>query len=196
MGDDYFPEMLVGRFSIDSMIELITMMNKVITYEKNPYMEDPTWLTRALLIAGNYSTTPPIPSTPVTVTQWLRDKMYDYGYTHIDEIYYPPVQDASSQASASINNGVGFISYRGWGDANGWHYPEFHSEDVLELSNGELLPVITSIVCNTGDFANSVDPCFGETWLRSGWPSLPSGAVAFVGPSDLHTNTKYNNSLK
>ena len=194
-GDDYFPEMLAGRFSIDSMIELITMMNKVITYEKNPYMQDPSWLTRALLIAGNYSTTPPIPSTPVMVTQWLRDKMYDYGYTHIDEIYYPPVQDASSQASASINNGVGFISYRGWGDANGWHYPEFYSEDVLELNNGELLPVITSIVCNTGDFANSVDPCFGETWLRSGWPSLPSGAVAFVGPSDLHTNTKYNNSI-
>ena len=194
-GDDYFPEMLVGRFSIDSIVELITMTNKVITYEKNPYMQDPSWLTRALLIAGNYSTTPPTPTTPVIVTKWLRDKMYDYGYSHIDEIYYPPVQDASSQASASINNGVGFVSYRGWGDANGWHYPEFHSEDVQNLNNGELLPVITSIVCNTGDFANNVDPCFGETWLRSGWPTLPKGAVAFVGPSDLHTNTKYNNSI-
>jgi len=34
-GDDYFPEMLAGRFSIDSMIELITMMNMAFASQRS-----------------------------------------------------------------------------------------------------------------------------------------------------------------
>ncbi|MBL7108277.1 MAG: hypothetical protein ISS38_03170, partial [Candidatus Cloacimonetes bacterium] len=194
-GDDYFPEMLVGRISIDSLMELVTILNKILAYEKTPYVENPDWLTRAILVAGNYSTSPPIPSTPVKVSRWLWEKMLNYGYSQVDTVFYPPTYPGTSEISSSINNGVGFVNYRGWGDANGWHYPYFHSENIEALSNGYFLPVVTSFVCNTGDFANNVDPCFGETWLRAGTPSLPKGAVVFVGPSDLHTSTKYNNSL-
>ena len=194
-GDDYFPEMLAGRFSIDSYLDLDTIISKVLFYEKEPFMDETDWFHEALLIAGNYSSSPPVPSTPIKVTKWLRDKMYDYGYTEIDEIYYPPTQDASTQVISAINEGVGFVAYRGWGDANGWHFPEFHAESIYGLSNGKKLPVVTSIVCNTGDFANSVDPCFGEVWLRAGNPGAPKGAVVFTGPSDLHTNTKFNNAI-
>ena len=194
-GDDYFPEMLIGRLSVDSPVELMTIVNKILTYEKTPYMDDPSWFKSALLLAGNYSSSPPIPETPVKVTKWLRDKMLDYGYTDIEEIYYPPNHYAQLEIIADINDGVGFVTYRGWGDAHGWHYPHFKNPNIDDLSNGPLLPVITSIVCNTGDFANSVDPCFGENWLRVGWPNQPKGAVAFVGPSDLHTSTKYNNAI-
>ncbi|MFH1862149.1 MAG: C25 family cysteine peptidase, partial [bacterium] len=58
------------------------------------------------------------------------------------------------------------------------------------------LPVIVSIVCKTGDFGNLItEPCFGETWIRTGTPANLKGGVAFYGPSDLHTNTKWNNAL-
>lgn len=193
-GEDYWPEMLLGRISIDSPMELMTIMSKILSYEKNPNTEE-DWLESALLIAGNYSNSPPTPTTPVKVTKWLRDKMYDYGYQNIDEYYYPGTYPGTDEIIASIDAGVGFVTYRGWGDANGWHYPHFKRENIEELNNGELLPVVTSIVCNTGDFANSVDPCFGELFLRTGWPTLTKGAVAFVGPSDLHTSTKYNNAV-
>ena len=194
-GDDYFPEMLIGRLSVDSPIELMTIVLKILTYEKTPYMEDTSWFKSALLLAGNYSSSPPIPTTPVKVTKWLRDKMLDYGYTDIEEIYYPPNHFAQNEIIADVNDGVGFITYRGWGDAHGWHYPFFKVENIDDLNNGTLLPVVTSIVCNTGDFANNLDPCFGEHWLRVGYPNAPKGAVAFVGPSDLHTSTKYNNAI-
>jgi hypothetical protein len=113
----------------------------------------------------------------------------------VDTIFYPPTYPGTSEIAGAINNGVGFVSYRGWGDANGWHYPHFHIGNIGELSNGLFLPVMTSFVCNTGDFANNVDPCFGEAWLRYGTPTLPKGGVAFLGPSDLYTSTKYNNSI-
>ena len=52
-----------------------------------------------------------------------------------------------------------------------------------------------SSVCNSNDFANSVDPCFSEAMLRGGTTTNPKGGVAFIGPSDLHTSTKYNNVI-
>ena len=199
-GEDYFPEMIIGRFSFDTLNELRTIIYKTLFYEKEPFMDSTHWFENATLVAGNYSSSPPMPTTPVKATKWLHDKLVDYGYQNIDEFYYwPPyynVYPGTSQITASINEGVGIISYRGWGDANGWHYPQYHLEAFDDLTNGKMLPVMTSIVCNTGDFANSsVDPCFGEAWIRNGSPSNPSGGVVFVGPSDLHTSTKYNNSI-
>ncbi|MCD6177088.1 MAG: T9SS type A sorting domain-containing protein [Candidatus Cloacimonetes bacterium] len=194
-GDDYFPEMIIGRMSFDTVLELQTIIAKTLYYEKEPFMETTHWFENATLVAGNYSSAPPLPSTPVKVTKWLRDKMYNYGYNEIDEIYYPPINPGTSLITASINDGVGVVSYRGWGDANGWHYPYYHIDNLENLDNYRMLPIMTSIVCNTGDFANSVDPCFGEAWLRLGNPGNPRGGVIFVGPSDLHTSTKLNNSI-
>jgi hypothetical protein len=95
-----------------------------------------------------------------------------------------------------MNEGRQFISYRGWGAADGWHFPEFHKEDIGYTTTGAKMPIVTSIVCNTGDFANPYhDPCFGEAWMIAGSPSSPAGCVAFVGPSDLHTSTEKNNAI-
>ncbi|HHE37042.1 MAG TPA: hypothetical protein ENL20_00505, partial [Candidatus Cloacimonetes bacterium] len=194
-GEDYFPEMIVGRFSIDSIMELWTILNKQFVYEKTPYMDETDWFTEALLVAGNYATSPPIPTTPKKVSRWLKDKLLAYGYTEVHEVYYPPIQFAAPEINEAISEGVGFVSYRGWGDANGWHFPEYHIDDMGGQNNGHKLPVVTSIVCNTGDFANNVDPCFAEAFLRIGTPTIPKGCVAILGPSDLHTSTKLNNSL-
>ncbi|KQC07883.1 MAG: hypothetical protein APR54_00620 [Candidatus Cloacimonas sp. SDB] len=193
-GDDYFPEMLVGRISIDTITELQRIITKILVYEKEPYMES-NWFENSLLVAGNYASSPPIPTTPVAVSEWLRDKMYDHGYNQVHEVYYPPTNDGTTAINNAFNSGVGFVSYRGWGDANGWHKPEYHTGDMGNLNNGYQLPIMTSIVCNTGDFVNSVDPCFGEAMLRAHVGSTPRGAVAVVAPSDLHTSTKYNNSI-
>ncbi len=198
-GDDYFPEMIIGRMSFDTVIQYQTMIAKTLYYEKTPFMGSTHWFENGTLVAGNYSSSPPMPTTPVKATKWLKDKMVDYGYNNIDEFYYwPPyynVFPGSALISASINEGVGIVTYRGWGDANGWHYPLYHREHLDDLTNGRMLPIMTSIVCNTGDFANSVDPCFGEKWVRMGNPAEPAGGVIFVGPSDLHTSTKLNNSI-
>jgi len=193
-GDDYFPELIVGRISIDTITELQRIITKVLYYEKTPYMGS-NWFEDGLIVAGNYASTLPIPTTPVKVSKWLRDKMYDYGYNNITEVYYPPTNDGATEINNAINNGVGFVSYRGWGDANGWHKPEYHTEDMVNLNNGFQLPIVTSIVCNTGDFVNSVDPCFGEAMLRAHVGTTPKGAVAVVAPSDLHTSTKFNNAI-
>jgi len=195
LGNDFFPDVFIGRFSVDSIAELVVMIRKTINYHRQPLASNPDWLDKALIVAGNYSNTVPIPITPKWTSYWIRNLLLDEGYSSVDTVFYPPTQQGASMIQNIINSGVGIVNYRGWGDANGWHYPEFHVSDVAGLNNGWMTPVFTSFVCNSNDFANNVDPCLGEALIRAGTPSNPKGGVAIVGPSDLHTSTKYNNII-
>ncbi len=194
-GADYFPEMLVGRFSMGALNEFMTMTNKTIYYERNPFMSDTNWMRKNLLVAGNYAEGNLRPITPVQMSRTVRERMLEYGYAAVDTVFYPPTYPGTASIQQSISQGVQLIMYRGWGDANGWHYPYFHIPDLANTYNGPRMPIVFSIVCNTGDFANSVNPSFGERWMRMGTPASPGGCVAFVGPSDLHTKTRFNNSV-
>ena len=195
VGDDVIPDVFIGRLSIDSLSDLIVIMSKTIQYARAPLAFDENWLDRGLVVAGNYSSSYPIPITPKWTSYWLMEELLDHGYDQIDTVFYPPTQQGASYIIPVIDNGVGIVNYRGWGDANGWHYPEFHVDDVNDLNNGWLTPVFMSYVCNSNDFANNVDPCLSEAVLRGGTPTVPKGGVAFIGPSDLHTSTKYNNVI-
>ena len=158
-GDDNVPDVFIGRLSIDSLSDLAVIMSKTINYVRNPLQYNSDWLSRGIVVAGNYSNTYPIPVTPKWTSYWLRDELIDYGYSQVDTVFYPPIQQGASYIIPLINNGAGIVNYRGWGDANGWHYPEFHVDDVNDLNNGWLTPVFMSYVCNSNDFANNVDPC-------------------------------------
>ncbi len=195
LGDDIVPDVFIGRLSIDSLSDLFVILSKTVQYARNPLAYDEGWLDRGLIVAGNYANTYPIPITPKWTSYWLMDELEDYGYSQVDTVFYPPTQQGSPYIVPIIDNGVGIVNYRGWGDANGWHYPEFHVENVNELNNGWLTPVFMSYVCNSNDFANNVDPCLAEAVIRGGTPTVPKGGVAFIGPSDLHTSTKYNNVI-
>ena len=195
LGNDNIPDVFIGRLSIDSLSDFSVVLAKTIKYARDPLAFNSDWLDRGLIVAGNYSNTYPIPITPKWTSYWLRDELLDYGYSQVDTIFYPPVQQGAPYIIESIDNGVGIVNYRGWGDANGWHYPEFHVDDVNDLNNGWLTPVFMSYVCNSNDFANNVDPCLSEAVLRGGTPTVPKGGVAFIGPSDLHTSTKFNNVI-
>ena len=195
LGEDNTPDVFIGRLSIDSLSDLAVILSKTIQYVREPLAFNDNWLDRGLVVAGNYANTYPIPITPKWTSYWLMEELLDYGYSEVDTVFYPPIQQGAPYIIPLINNGVGIVNYRGWGDANGWHYPEFHVDDVNDLNNGWLTPVFMSYVCNSNDFANNVDPCLAEAVLRGGTPTVPKGGVAFIGPSDLHTSTKYNNVI-
>jgi hypothetical protein len=194
-GNDYFPELLTGRFSFGDLNELLVMISKTISYEKTPFMANTNWMRRSLVVAGNYAEGGLRPVTPIWMSRWLREKMLAKGYAQVDTVFYPPTLTGAAAIQASINQGVQLISYRGWGAADGWHYPSFHNQDLNNLINYAKMPIVFSIVCNTGDFANVVNPCFGEKWMRMGTIETLGGCVGFVGPSDLHTKTNLNNTI-
>ena len=193
-GDDYFPDIFIGRLSFRTDMQLMTIVSKIINYEKNPYTAA-DWFKSALMVgyvdgSNGFSQR--------EVLMGIRDKLLDFEYTKVDT-FISPWQYGTTQLRSEINNGHSFICYRGAGGPNYWSGgfagQMLTSNDVLNLNNGFMLPMVTSMTCGGGDFAAVEAPsCFGATWLLAGSPSTPQGAIGFIGPSERDTKTWFNNA--
>jgi len=191
----------IGRWSVRTVQDFISLKMRSIQYIKMDNITDYSYLNKGLLVAGNYNGEDDAPNTwpvtPLWTSLWLSDELQNYGYSQIDTAFFHlnNQNTENSQISTSWNEGIGIINYRGWGDANGWHKPYFHNENINLLTNGWKLPIVMSFVCNTGDFGNSIVKCYGENMVTAGSSILPKGAAAMIGPSDLDTDTRFNNVM-
>ncbi len=193
-GGDYFPDAMVGRMSVDSPTDAIVASLKVMSYERDCDGPNNDWYKNALMVAGNYGATPP-PTSPRQTVLRVREMLLDCDYAAVDTVMYPPYI-APNPIGSIIDSGVGIVNYRGWGAAQGWHYPEYYVEDINALSNGNMLPMMTSFVCGTANWESwGFDPCFGEAWIRSGSPGNLKGGPVMCGPSDFNTHTRWNNAV-
>jgi len=199
-GADYFPDLFIGRISSDSPNSTIALnaMGRSVKHEQNIANFPVANFHRATLYGGNYGEGNLPVYSPVETVEWLAERLRERGWNGVETFYYRRAGDdvSSSPIVESINRGVNIVAYRGWGDARGSHFPQFYLEDLDRLNNGPLLPVWTSFVCNSGAFGNEGRVlCFGEAVISRGSRANPAGGVVFLGPSDLHTNTRYNNPM-
>ena len=195
-GDDYFSDILIGRISVANTTHVQIIFNKILNYEKSPFMIQTDWFQRMLSVAGNYNDSGDYPITPVQTGWWIADYFLSHGFTQADTIFNwvpgEPPYTGEAEILNSMNAGKGFVTYRGWAAAYGWQWPVFNIGSLPFLTNGWKLFICGSFVCQTGNYGGN---CLGEEILRTGTPNSGNGAVAFYGPSDLHTNTNYNNSV-
>ncbi|MDP7072769.1 MAG: C25 family cysteine peptidase [Candidatus Marinimicrobia bacterium] len=180
-GDDFLPELLIGRLSFSNTTELTTIVNKILKYEKTPYMGE-EWFTRASLV-GDIS---PSGISCVTTNEYIRQVLEGHGFDDVRTIYSG---SHDTQLIADINDGVAYANYRGWIGMSG-----FDTGDINNLNNGLMLPFATFLTCGTGSFASS-SPTVVEAMIRAGTPSQPKGGVAGVGTATSGTHTMFNNVM-
>lgn len=191
-GDDFLPDLLVGRITAHSPAEVEVQVAKIIHYESTPDLAggDP-WFSRALLVAGDYGS-----STPRATSRWIGEELLEIGYTDAWDVFYPPIFQGEPHIRSAIDLGVSIINYRGWayGDI-GWEPPRYTVDDIPNLQNGWKLPFIWSIVCHTGNFGNPFIDCFGEAWLKAGTPTESKGAIGFIGTGEHWVHSRWNDRL-
>ena len=180
-GDDYLPELMVGRLSFSNTTELATIVNKIMKYEKTPYMGE-DWFTRASLVGD----TSPSGISCVTTNEYIREVMEAHGIDSVRTIYGNPTP---SQMVNDINDGVAYANYRGYIGMSG-----FTTGDINSLNNGPMLAVATFITCSTGNFSGSGSTVI-EAMIRAGTPSQPKGGVAAIGTATSGTHTMFNNVM-
>ncbi|MCD6160794.1 MAG: T9SS type A sorting domain-containing protein [candidate division Zixibacteria bacterium] len=189
-GNDYFPELFIGRISVDAVGELNAYIDKFDDYERNPYMLSTDWYHNATMVAGGISSWF---SSQRLISLWVREMLLNHDYFRVDtlfETYHHSVP--LSQITSSISAGAMYVNYRGYGSADGWAPPYYSVGNIYSLSNAHKYGVMTSIVCGTGAFGSSwSDPCFGEAWIRA---SMKGGA-GFIGTTNRDTHTRFNNSI-
>ena len=189
VGDDFLPELYIGRFTNQTTNQLLTIINKIVNYEEFPYTDDITWYKKATVCSNNFT------QSQVVTKRFTANEMETFGYYSVDTLMsaYPCYANLND-VLATINSGISLLNYRGEGWSDGWHANcyYFSTSDVTGLNNGRKLPFVTSIGCGVAMFNGT--ECFGEAWLELGTPTAPRGACAFLGATS-NTHTPYNNEI-
>jgi hypothetical protein len=214
-GYDYFPDLFPGRISVDDASQAATVIGKILQYERSPISSPATFYDNALaagffqdrdfdgyadrfflqtsevlrnFLIGNqgksvercYTTTPG--STPCC---------YYFGEPIPPGLVWT---GSAAQINSAIDNGVFLVTHRDHGGVTGWGDPAYSTSDVSMLANGDRLPVVLSLNCETGHFDNETDAaahgtpysavCFCEAFSRN----TDGGAVGVLG----HTRVSWS----
>jgi hypothetical protein len=191
-GNDYFPEMMIGRFTNQDDYRMQVLINKFIGYERTPYVQSTDWFKKGLVCANNEY------ASQIETKRFAKQQMLVNGnFTSVDSMFngYPCPGNVTTIINL-INQGRSYLNYRGEGWSSGWWascFP-FNTSNVSTLNNGRKLTFVTSIGCGVAMFNTSGGNCFGEEWLELGTLTEPRGACAFLGPTS-NTHTAYNNRI-
>ena len=174
-GSDYYPELIIGRFSGSTAAQITVQVNKAINYEKNPDMSG-TWYNTALGIASSEGSgsgdDSEADNSHMDVIK--NNKLLTYTYTTVNSQY---ASSASASGVASyVNAGVGIINYCGHGSETYFVTSGYSNTNVNASTNGSKLPFIFSVACVNGKFHMTSGDCFAEAWLKK----ENGGAVATI----------------
>lgn len=219
---DVLADLYRGRLSVSTAMEAVTVVDKIIRYERNP-VRDAAFYDMGLHCAyfedcfpdGTDGPGDGIEDKRFTLTsEEVRNYMlskgktvnrvyfaYDYNYSETDN-YPPPTfwnkgefawgdsipvelqrpyfawDGDSADIVRYIDEGAFYVLYRGHGTDSTWVQPHFTGDNILSLANGDRLPVVFSINCETGSFQE--DDCFAEVFLRK----KGGGAVAVYAATE------------
>ena len=177
-GNDYYPEVFVGRFSAENVTHVQNQVAKVIYYERD-ITADADWLGKGIGIgsvegAGNGHNGGEADYQHV---DFIRDTLMHYTYTEVSQHYNGVGAGTnSSMLSQNFNEGVGICNYCNHGSTTGWSVGGFGTFHVNRLTNDYKLPFIWSTACYNGQFDVN---CFAEAWLRAtnNVTGVPTGAI-------------------
>ena len=187
-GNDMYPDIGVGRFSVLTESELETLISKSITYESDP--PEGEWLEKAILVAHKEGAPGSFQGCmeSVRIAENTESGHYygamqpqfttAYGATAAYGGDYATNQDLINY----FNAGARVVGYYGHGTSyswGGWNYlyQSFGFGELDQLTNSDMTPVTVAIACETANPGLS-GGCLGERLTR-----MSGGAVAYYGAS-------------
>ena len=155
---DLKPDVALGRLPCRNEQEVETVVNKIIQYEQNTFGQ--AWFKKALLIGGdtNPGVGDPFPLEGEADCTYTAQLLNEYSITTLF------ISDGSltdpNDVISSFNQGYGFVLFHGHGlqdslfthTLEGEKLPIFHSDNISELSNLNMYPIMVVGCCVTTEF--------------------------------------------
>jgi len=183
-GDDFMPELIVGRFLVDDSIQLTGQIEKTIAYEKGEFFSDSVQYNLSASFVASAETSG---ESEVYDYEHLRDiaglyfaenysinEMYDGSQGGGDENGNPTEADFIE----SVNNGLSILYYTGHGTDASLLTSRFSLKNIASLSNNYQHPIGVFSGCELGDFAGN--ECLAGGFLNASNESGNSGFVALL----------------
>lgn len=176
--NDYFPEMMYGRFSANDTSELIPQIEKTIEYEKY-LMANPSYLDTSILISGSdasHATTYGDGQINYGTANYFNsiNNIYCKSYLYVNQSY-----NKDLEIRQNADSGAAFINYTAHGKVSGWYDPQFYTSHVSNMTNKGKYPLMVGNACLTNKF-DGPSTCFGEALLRA----KNKGAIGYIGASE------------
>jgi hypothetical protein len=185
VGDDAWPDMVIGRFPVNSLAETEAMVTKSVNYQKDPHSSD--WYQGISFVADN-------PEGGDDFWYWadqIADNYVPETYT-IDKVYYgsntaewgdyTTGSAVTGAVDAAFAEGRLFVYYNGHGAIPWWAEEQlFHKDDATALTNTDRWPIMLPMTCQEGQFTyrTSALPSLSEVLVRAD----VGGAVASWAPT-------------
>lgn len=225
-GSDYFPDISTGRISVDTASEAAHIINRIINYERNPTHQAGFYSSVAMAAYFEDDVSPYTYEdglwvrTSEQLATYLGNMGFDeqriyYAHPWVTPLHYHdgtplpfyllrangfPWSGSGAEVVDAVNSGRLILNHRDHGVRWMWAQPELYVWDVEGLNNGDKLPVVFSINCETGWFDNETDDTahgtsvnevnFAEAWQRN-----PNGGAAGVVASTRASYGGYNDEL-
>lgn len=178
---DIHNEILSGRLTVHSSSECQTVVNKIMAYERTPDLTgDSTWFINGCLVI-RLDGTNPSDSIYWSDIEFTAGAMVGAGFREIDTLCSAWGNNANDIIN-SVNNGCGFLLYRGQG-VNNWWSPFGVNPD--QTANGNRLPIVLSFTCST--IGTGSTPATAERWFLTGSPSALRGGAGYFATTTVIT---------
>jgi hypothetical protein len=175
VGGDNYADIFVGRFSAENGAQVVTQVQRTITYEKYP---DPNgqWYSKGLGDADEDGPCNPEQYDYQHISRIAQD-LLNWNYTQVDSVY-TVYGGTTAQIVNYMNEGRSIFNYAGHGWINMVGPVNFTSANANALVNDNKLFHMVAVACQPGNFFNNT--CLAEDLLRSvnEATGAPAGAIA------------------
>jgi len=179
VGNDWLPEMAIGRLPVIDAAELVALTAKIAAYEQS----EGDWQQRVVMAAdfpdlgGEFT----VDSNSVAE---LVPGSHELERIHLDELL---AEDARSRMLDAFASGRAFVNFFGHsGHMSIGNTNLINVLDVPGLANAERLPVVTAFTCLAGQFGFPGQESIAETLVIAS----NGGAAAVWSPSGLSLNNR------
>ena len=167
-GNDWIPDVFLGRWPVSDVQELKTIINKTIYMEMNLSNTS----KKAIFIAGQENNVIQ-PQFEAGLNYVVKKTFQPIGY-QCTKLYQP----SDTQVEQNLSNNPRYFIYSGHGGYWSWDGISFTlSETTIDSATNTLFPFVFAFACSTGYFKNT--DCIGEHWITK--PN--KGAISYLGSS-------------
>ncbi|KYK21926.1 hypothetical protein AYK25_02945 [Thermoplasmatales archaeon SM1-50] len=193
---DLYPDVYLTRIPATSGSQVTASVNKFIGYENTPGYQQ-SWFPKLVVVGGDsFEDTSKIDEGEYAnqklidlMTGFVAEKLW---VTNAKLTTFAPTGVANIKNT--INSGCGFVDFNGHGNTNIWatHPHDNHvqwvptpaggirTNDIVTLSNGNKLPIVTVEACSTSKFASDSN-CFNWAFVYNS----NGGAIGSFGCTAL-----------
>jgi len=187
-GNDPLPDVAIGRITVANLDQLNHVIDKIVSYETTPYMQNTEWFRRGAVVAGHQGNG----LGEILLGKWVQKELLEYGFDEVLDWFWNVDGEMPANHQFLTNTfqeGISILHYRAYS-----HMNLIPLQVLTNLPNDEgMWPAVLAISCNTGNFVSDQNGDYRNIGLSEEFLRANGGGIGAIGTATGETNVRFNN---